>query len=170
MAAYPGDQYQQFTNNNKGHKALVRWLSAIKVKLIVFEATGAYHHRLERFLGDRGLAFSKVNPRQARQFAQATGKLAKTDRVDALMLAKFGELMEPPHSVIKSQTLAELGELVIARHALAKDRTAAKNRQHNIVSPLLKRQVTRRLRQIKADIKAIDEACEVLVKADEGIR
>ena len=88
VATYPGDQYKQFTNDNKGHKALVRWLGAFEVKLIVFEATGAYHRGLERFLGDRGVAYAKVNPRQARRFAEATGKLAKTDRVDALMLAR----------------------------------------------------------------------------------
>jgi transposase len=169
VATYPGDQYQQFANDTKGHKALVKWLSALNVKLIVFEATGAYHRRLECFLGNRGLPFSKVNPRQARRFAEATGRLAKTDRVDALMLAKFGELLEPPHSESKSQTLVELAELVVARRALVKDRTAAKNRQHNLVSPIIKRQITRRLKQIEADIKVIDEACLTLVKADQQL-
>jgi transposase len=169
VATYPGDEYQQFANDTKGHKALVKWLSALNVKLIVFEATGAYHLGMERFLGNRGLPFSKVNPRQARRFAEATGKLAKTDRVDALMLAKFGKLLEPPHNESKSQTLVELAELVVMRRALIKDRTAAKNRQHNLVSSILKRQITRRLKQIEADIKVIDEACLALVKADQTL-
>ena len=85
------------------------------------------------------------------------------------MLARFGELLEPPHSAGKSQTLEELGELVVARRALVKDRTAAKNRLHNLASPLLKRQANRRLKQIEADIAAIDEACGVLVKEDEEL-
>ncbi len=95
--------------------------------------------------------------------------MAKTDRVDALMLAKFGELLEPPHSESKSQTLVELAELVVARRALVKDKTAAKNRQHNLVSPLLKRQTNRRLKQIEADIRVIDEVCLTLVRADQQL-
>ena len=56
----------QFTNDKKGHKALVKWLGKMPVKCIIFEATGPYHLGLERCLGEHGLAFSKVNPRQAK--------------------------------------------------------------------------------------------------------
>jgi len=166
VATYPDGQIKQFTNNKKGHKALVKWFASLHTKLIVFEATGAYHRGLERFLAERGFAFSKVNPRQARRFAEATGKLAKTDRVDALMLARFGELLEPPHSASKSQTLDELDELLMARRALVKDRTAAKNRQHNLRSPLLKRQTKQRLKQVKQQIETIDVRCMELVQSD----
>ena len=166
VATYPDGQIKQFTNNKKGHKALVKWFTSLLPKLIVFEATGAYHRGLERFLAERGFAFSKVNPRQARRFAEATGKLAKTDRVDALMLARFGKLLEPPHSASKSQTLDELDELLMARRALVKDRTAAKNRQHNLRSPLLKRQTKQRLKQVKQQIETIDVRCMELVQSD----
>jgi len=166
VATYPVGQFKQFTNNKKGHKALIKWLATLTTKRIVFEATGAYHRGLEQFLGEYGLAFCKVNPRQARRFAEATGKLVKTDRVDALMLARFGELLEPPHSASKSQPLEELDELVVARRALVKDRTAAKNRQHNLRSPLLKRQIKQRLKQIKQQIETIDARCMKLVQSD----
>jgi len=166
VATYPDGLFKQFTNNKKGHKELIKWLASLQTKLIVFEATGAYHRGLEHFLGEHGLPFSKINPRQARRFAEATGKLVKTDRVDALMLARFGELLEPPHSASKSQTLEELNELVGARRALVKDRTAAKNRQHNLRSPLLKRQTKHRLKQIKEQIKAIDARCMEMVQSD----
>ena len=59
----------------------------------MFEATGAYHRNLEAALAANGTAFTKVNPRQARRFAEATGRLAKTDRVDAIMLAKMGAIL-----------------------------------------------------------------------------
>jgi len=70
--------------------------------LIVFEATGAYHRSLEKFLNLHRLPYVKVNPKQARRFAQAVGKLAKTDRVDAEMLARMGSALdlqakEQPH-------------------------------------------------------------------------
>jgi len=166
VATYPDGQIEQFRNNAKGHKRLAKWFSGMKIKRIVFEATGAYHRELENFLGKHGCPFCKVNPRQARRFAEATGRLAKTDKADALMLARFGELLEPPHSESKSQTLEELGELVAARRALVKDRTAAKNRQHNLHSSLLKRQVRQRLKQIKQQIETIDARCLGLVQSD----
>ncbi len=169
VAAHSSGEVKQFTNNAKGHRQLVRWLGRVDVKCITFEATGAYHRRLERFLSERGLPFAKVNPYQARCFAKATGKLAKTDRVDALMLARFGAVLEPPMHEGKSHVLEMLHELVCARQALIKDRTAARNRQHNHSSPLLKRQTRRRLKQIDADIKAVDSECMALIKSDDQL-
>ena len=75
----------------------------------------------------------------------------------------------PPQSESKSQTLETLSQLVGARRALVKDRTAAKNRQHNLQSALLKRQTSRRLKQIKSDIAALDAACRELVSEDEQL-
>ena len=88
VATYPDGEFKQFTHDNKGHKARVKWLDAWQVKLIVFEATGAYHRGLEGFLSDMGLPFTKVNPRQAKRFGEATsGKtLASLLRPTAPML------------------------------------------------------------------------------------
>jgi len=86
-----------------------------------------------------GLPLAKVNPLQARRFAQATGAHAKTDAIDAAMLARMGALLTPTVRPINSQTIDEMKELHIARLALVKDRTAAKNREHACRSPLLKR-------------------------------
>jgi transposase len=61
---------------------------------VVFEATGAYHRKLQRVLSGAGRPLVKVNPRRARRFAEAVGKLAKTDRADALMLARMGATLE----------------------------------------------------------------------------
>ena len=169
VAPYPGGEVHQFSNDKKGHKALVRWLGAFDVKLIVFEATGAYHRGLERFLGECGLPVAKLNPRHARRFAQATGKLAKTDCADALMLARFGALLEPSQTPAKSQALEELAQLVSARRSLVKDRTATKNRRHNLQSTLLKRQATQRLKQIEGHIKAIDSRCQELIAQDDRL-
>ena len=115
VAAYPGGQFCQFTNNIKGFRGLAKWLGTMNLSCITFEATGTYHRGLERFLGERRLPFSRINPRQARCFAEARGKLAKTDRVDALMLARFGELLKPRLTTAKSQPLETLCELVAAR-------------------------------------------------------
>src|SRR5450631_2774806 len=74
---------RRFANDKRGHKALIKWLAETPVNRVVFEPTGPYHRAFERALGAAGVPFAKVNPRQARRFAEATGKLAKTDPLDA---------------------------------------------------------------------------------------
>lgn len=155
---HPAGSARQFANNAKGIKALLDWLGGHDIARIVFEPTGPYHHGLERRLGEAGLPLSKVNPLQARRFAQAAGAHAKTDAIDAAMLARMGALLTPPVRPITSQTVDEMKELHIARLALVKDRTAAKNREHACRSPLLKRHAAQRLAQIDRQIAAIDTA------------
>jgi len=116
---------RRFANDKRGHKALVKWLGQTSVQRVVFEPTSPYHRALERALGAASLPFAKVNPRQAR-FAEATGKLAKTDRLDAEMLARMGAMLELATRPARSDILLELKELRLAREALVKDRTAAK--------------------------------------------
>ena len=84
----------RFANSASGHAALVAWLEELGAPArLVFEATGAYHRALALALERAGRAFCKVNPRRARRFAQAAGKLAKTDRIDAAMLARMGHVL-----------------------------------------------------------------------------
>lgn len=85
--------------------------------LIVFEATGAYHRGLERYLGQAGLSFIKVNPRQARRFAQVIGRLAKTDDVDARMLARMGVVLDLVPQSAEPEDIHDLRELLTARRA-----------------------------------------------------
>lgn len=77
-------------NDGKGFAAIVRWIGTKGVERIVYEPTGAYHKAFERFMRVQRLPLSKVNPRLARRFAEATGRLAKTDRIDAGLLAHYG--------------------------------------------------------------------------------
>jgi transposase len=119
---------RRFANDKTGRKALLKWLTTAPVKSVVFEPTGPYHRALERALDTAGVPIAKVNPRQARRFAEAAGKLVKTDRVDAAMLARMGEVLGLEPRPCVTQTIAELKELHLARAALIKDRTAAKNR------------------------------------------
>lgn len=153
---HPAGMARQFTNDGKGLKALLGWLAGRLVVRVVFEPTGRYHHDFERRLGGAGLSLAKVNPRQARRFAEAIGCNAKTDAVDAAMLARMGALLELPVRPIASATLDDMKELQVARLGLVKDRTAAKNRDHACRSPLLKRHAAQRLAQIDRQIAAID--------------
>lgn len=156
MFLHLADTARQFTNDTKGFKALLVWIGDRHVTRVVFEPTGRYHHDFERRLGRAGLALAKVNPRQARRFAEAIGCNAKTDAVDAAMLARMGAMLELPSRPIVSETLDHMKELHVARLALVKDRTAAKNRKHVCRAPLLKRHAAQRLAQIDRQVAAID--------------
>jgi transposase len=117
---------RRFANDKRGHGALIEWLAETPANRVVFEPTGPYHRAIERAFSASGAPFVKVNPRQARRFAEATGKLAKTDRLDAAMLARMGAVLELEARPARSEALLELRELYVAREALVKDRTAAK--------------------------------------------
>lgn len=154
----PDGESRRFANDATGHRALIRWLGKTPVERVVYEPTGPYHRAFERALSEAGLALCKVNPRQARRFAEATGTLAKTDRIDAALLARFGQLLTPQPRPVRNQISSELKELHIARQALVKDRTAAKNRAKTLTLPLLKRQNAQRLEQISRQIEAVEKA------------
>jgi transposase len=165
VAIHPGGESFRITNNPEGHRALIKRLKGFDIARIVFEATGAYHRLFQQALVEAGLPWVKVNPCQARRFAQATGKLAKTDRCDALMLARMGAVLDLETRAPASKTVEVMRELVNARDALIKDRVAALNRQAIAVSPLIKRQLAQRLRQIEA----IDRRLKTLRNADSDL-
>ncbi len=166
----PDGASKGFPNNAKGCRSLLAWIGRDPVDRIVYEATGAYHRRLESTLGQAGLPLAKVNPRQARRFAEALGTLAKTDRIDAAMLARMGAALQPPQTSPADGSLAELKDLHLARRALIKDRTAARNRQAAARLALIKRQLTQRLKQIDRQIQAIDTAIEQQIRNDASQR
>jgi transposase len=163
---HPQHVAQQFPNTAPGIAALLSWLGQSAIDRVVFEPTGAYHQRLERQLGNAGVPMIKVNPLQARRFAEAVGRRAKTDAIDAAMLARFGALDALQARRLVSQTLVDMKELLVARRGLVKDRVAASNRNHVHRAPLLKRLADQRLRQIKQQIAAIDAALRELCQAD----
>lgn len=152
----PDGTAKRFTNDAVGHRALIRWLKPLTVDRIVFEATGRYTHKLELALTAAALPAVKLNPARARRFAEAIGTLAKTDAVDAAMLARMGKALELPPIPLQSKNIIQLKELMVARRALVRDLTAARNRQKLATLPLVARMINRRITQIQADIDAIE--------------
>lgn len=167
---FPAGLTRRLANTAKGFAGLIAWLKDFSVTRIVFEPTGTYHRAFERRLAEAGLPLVKINPRQARRFAEAIGTHAKTDRVDAAMLARLGAMLKPSIRPAVSPALDEMKELHIARQALIKDRVAAQNRAHTRRSALLKRQAADRLRQIERQIAAIDAALRAHLKSDPALK
>ena len=167
ICCLPGGEIKQVSNDKAGFAKLIKWLGRFVVERIVYEATGSYHRGLEDALSSVGLPLVRVNPLQARRFAQACGVRTKTDRVDAAMLARMGVALAPDRTAVPSKTQRDLKALQVARQALIKDGTAAKNRSICLNSSLLISQSKRRLRQIELDLKAIDAAMIELIASDE---
>jgi transposase len=169
--AHPAGIDRQFPNTAKGHKALIAWAGQWELERIAYEATGTYHRALEIALGH--LPCSKLNPERARRFAQATGTLAKTDRIDARLLARMAATLQPPARPARTPQQNQLAELVNARDGardgLVRDRTALKNREKTLAVTLLKRQCRQRLEQIARHIEALDAEIATVIKADEKL-
>lgn len=128
VADHRHQEVRTVPNDEPGHQQLV--VDLAEATLVVFEATGSYHRRLAKVLARAAIPYCVLNPRQARDFAKATGQLAKTDRVDARILALFAQRMQPRPTEPVSDARAALSELVTRRHQLIQMRTAETNRRH----------------------------------------
>ena len=163
----PSQRAARFANDAAGIQRLTEWIGA-PVQCVVYESTGPWHRALEETLAGT-LPLACVNAARARQFAQATGQQAKTDAVDARMLATMGAAITLRQVTPRSATRRDLDELQTAREALIKDRTGVLNRQKHAHHPLLKRQLKNRLAQTRRQLQALDEAITTLIGADETL-
>jgi transposase len=128
------------------------------IELIAVEATGGYERRLVTASGARGLPVVVINPRQVRDFAKATGKLAKTDKIDARVLAEFGARVRPEQRPLESEEQAELRDFLVRHEQLVQMLVAEKSR-------LLQAQGgSRRLirKKIKSHIRFLEREIELL--------
>ncbi len=128
VAMCPSAEKLSVSNDEVGVQALVKRLSEIKPALIVLEATGGLERSVSGVLGSAQLPVVVVNPRQVRDFAKAIGQLAKTDRIDALVLARFAEAVRPPLRPLPDELSLELRALVARRRQLIEMMVAEKNR------------------------------------------
>ena len=161
-------RHERFGSDKAGLTALRRWIGRTPVR-IVYEATGRYHRDLEAVLSAAGHDLVKVNPTRARRFAQAISQGAKTDRVDAAMLARMGAVLELDAKPVRSETMHEIRELHIARHALNKDRTACRNRLAGARNKVVLTQLRARLRQVDSQLEQIDAELARLVAEDPAL-
>jgi transposase len=106
---------RSYPNGDRGYRDLIKELSEVKPELIVLEATGGYERRLVAALGVAALPVVVINPRQVRDFAKSTGQLAKTDQIDAHVLADFAARIRPELKPLPSEEQEEL-RAFLARH------------------------------------------------------
>jgi transposase len=152
VAIRPGGEKQSFANDKVGIKALVKRLAQIAPTLIVLEATAGYERQVTRSLVSADLPAVVVNPRQVRDFAKATGQLAKTDSIDAGVLAHFAEVIRPELRPLPDPVTLELRALTSRRRQIIEMITAENNRLEMTSKAVRK--------SIKAHIDYLEQALE----------
>ena len=168
----PSGETRQFSNDPPGLRKLRRWLrAAAPVELVVYEPTGHWHRALEETLLADGLAAAPVNPLQARRFAQALGQRAKTDRVDARMLAGMGVAhgAQLHGATASTSEQRELRDLQVQRVALVAERTAVLQRRKRPQPALVRRQLRGHQRLLERQLAALDAATWSLIRDHAGL-
>ena len=154
---------RRFDNDGTAHKALIKILKSRRIERIVLEATGGLERPLVAALVSASLPVVVVNPRHTRDFARATGRLAKTDAIDAQMLAQFAQAIRPEVRPIAGPEHVAFKELVARRRQLVEMHTAESNRLQQARDPVVKRSVRVVLKVIERQLGETDR------KLDESI-
>jgi transposase len=149
-------KYQSFKNTSKGIKELLHFLKPLASTIqIILEPTGGYERDIINALGGAQIAFSRVNAYQVRSFATGMGRLAKTDKIDAMVLAEFGEHRKPKPTQPLEQAQEELRVLFDRRGQLINAQTRESNRLETAL-PTMKPHLKKSLKFIKTQIEEID--------------
>ena len=164
LALRPTGERWAVTNDAPGIAALVAQLQAAQPTLIVLEATGGYHRAVVAALAAAALPLVVVNPRQVRDFAKATGQLAKTDALDARAVAHFAEAVRPPPRPLPDVQTEELRALLARRRQLIAMRTAEQNRLEN-VSSRLRTDIEAHIAWLNQRVAALDDDLDTTLRA-----
>lgn len=166
----PSGQTKTLPNVKAGFKELKLLLPNPANCLIVLEATGGFEREVVAELIDAGYRVAVINPKRARDFAKALGLVAKTDRIDAHVLALFAEKVQPAPSEKTPEKLAEIQQLVARRRQLIDLKTQESNRWDVTHVKAAKKSIQKVLNTLEAEIRRIEKALEALVESDDEWR
>jgi len=163
----PGGEHRVFKNDAGGHGKLVAWLASGEEHLVVIEATGGYERPAMFALQEAGVPVALVNPRQVRKFAEGIGRLAKTDKLDAAVLAQFGRVVAPPLAEKTSEKQRELAALVVRRRQLLAMQVAEKNRLGQATDKFVQKNLQQSLKALDRQIHSIEKRIAELLDSDD---
>jgi transposase len=164
VAVRPGGGVFAVARDGEGLEQLVGQLVVRKPALIVLEATGGYETVVASRLAAAGLPLAVVNPRQIRSFARATGKLAKTDALDAAAIAHFAEAIHPEPRAVASEKAQMLGELVARRRQIIEMMIAERNRRAMLTQIRLRKAIDRHLKLLQAELSTLEDDIDTTVR------
>jgi len=156
VAIRPSGDYWSVANDSVGIAQVVSRLQELQPELVVLEATGGLQMPIAAALAAVGLPVVVVNPRQVRDFAKATGKLAKTDAIDARVLAHFGEAVHPAPRAVPDALAQELSSLLSRRRQVIEMITAESNRWHS-ASKALQARIKAHIEWLEQELGKLDD-------------
>jgi transposase len=150
-------------------QALARFAKAVRDGFVILEASGGYERCVTEALAKAGAPYARVNPRQAREFARATGKLAKTDKVDAQILALMGRALTPARTMPDDPDTARLADLVARRGVLVGQIRAEKNRLQTTRDGWICKQISIMIRVLEDHLTAVEAQIETQIATREAL-
>lgn len=162
--AFPLQNRFSARNDESGRSEILSVLQTLSPTLVVVEATGGLEAPLAALLIEQGMAVAVINPRQARDFAKALGILAKTDRVDAHVLARFAQAIRPEARPRPSQETAELSAMLVRRRQLVEMVTAENNRLQS-ASPRVAKTIHQHIQWLEKRLADADNDLDNLIRA-----
>jgi len=166
----PAGERFAVARDGEGIEELARRLSAVTPTLVVLEATGGFETVVAAGLAAAGLPVAVINPRQIRDFARATARLAKTDTLDAAVIAHFAEAVNPPVRLLADPQQRLLGELMARRRQLIEMMVAEGNRRRLLTARRTLKSVDRVLATLKAQLEEIDHDIDIAVRGTPAWR
>lgn len=163
---WPLTRAQAFDNTPDGIATLVAAMRALRPRLIVLEATGGYQRAAVAALQRAGLPVAVVNPRPVRDYAKALNILAKTDRIDAGVIARFGADTQPRPLAAPDESLENRDDLVTRRKQLVEQRTAERNRMDHVRRDSIRKSIEKHIRFLDQQVAELDQQIDRAVKED----
>lgn len=154
----------QFANDQRGIDRLVKWLDGQQPTLVVLEASGGYEMALVSALAVAGSPVAVVNPRQVRDYAKASGKLAKTDAIDAAVLAGFADAMRPQARPVLDEQARQLKALVARRRDLVQMIVAETNRLETAL-PAIATGIRKHLAWLEKQLAAVNKDIDDTIRS-----
>jgi transposase len=154
----------QVENSEAGIARLLERLGEVAPELVVLEATGGYESVVAGAIVGRGIAVAVVNPRQVRDFAKATGVLAKTDRIDARVLARFAEAVRPEPRPLPTAEAKELEEYLSRRRQLVDMLTMEKNRQSIAATERMKKSLKKHVEWLEEALRRANDDIDKAIR------
>lgn len=164
IAIRPGEVRFRESNNDSGIQALIARLLSLKPQLILLEATGGYEILAAASLRQAGLPAHIINPRQVRDFARSSGRLAKTDKIDAAVLAHFAEALKPDLRPWPDEQQQELAALMSRRRQLVEMLVMEKNRLAMTFSPRVRRSLQTNLQSLKEQLQELEQDLDNFIR------
>jgi transposase len=164
----PANKHLQVLNSGDGHQQLIKELPPAGECLIVIESTGSYHQAVAVALADHGHLVAVVNPKRVRDFARSLGGQAKTDRIDARLLALFGEKNQPRITEKTSEKQQEFDQLVLRRRQLVDLRKVEKNHREAATSKEQFRSIQKVIDFLSKEIQKVEAQLAKLLDSEEA--